>query len=158
MKFLTDTLFFATPLLWLGLALVLGIIEMTTFTFFLIWPALASVLMAILIWVMPDISFVYQIIFFSVLSVALTIPGRKWVHPNHPDKDKAFTLNDRTTAMIGMTGKVVACDGKTGRIVIHEAYWDAKWRSHTNARPGDSVRVVDASQQTLIVEGVDPTG
>ena len=73
---LLDFLDGISPWWWITLGVVLIGLEMTTMSFFLIWPGIAAVVIAILLWIAPGMSGEAQVALFAVLSVAFTWVGR----------------------------------------------------------------------------------
>ena len=65
-----------SPWYWVAFALALGALEMATFSFFLIWPALASLIVAILLAASPELSPAVQVSVFAIGAIFLTFAGR----------------------------------------------------------------------------------
>ena len=101
---LLDFLDGISPWWWITLGVVLIGLEMTTMSFFLIWPGIAAVVIAILLWIAPGMSGEAQVALFAVLSVAFTWVGRTIaeppLRPSGPARDQS-----RST---GCAGKRVA--------------------------------------------------
>lgn len=59
---------------WCGLGLVLLCLEMTTGTLYLLWLGIAALVMAVLNWLMPDLSVAVQALIYATLcAVALAL-------------------------------------------------------------------------------------
>lgn len=142
-----------SPWWWVAGALVLAIIEVLTFSFFLIWPGLAAVAVAILMWMVPDMSGTWQILSFSVLSVLFTLAGRHFVMTNTPVSD-APGLNQRSTQLVGRTAKVLDGfdGGGLGNVEVDGVRWRGRLAPGT-ARPeaGDVLEITEADGMTLIL-------
>ncbi len=146
-----DWLVGISPWWWFALGVVLGVLEMATMSFFLIWPALAALVMALVLVMVPDASGELQITVFAVLAVVFTLIGRALLN-RYGDGGGEVALNDRARMMIGRHGEVVAFRGPEGTVVIDDIRWQARWPAGQSAAPGDTVRVVDAEGMTLLVE------
>ena len=87
-----------SPWWWVAFGIGLAAAEMLVFSFFLMWPALAAIIMAVILWIMPTMQGELRVTLFAVLSVALIFVGRKLFQ----QKDEPDTgLNERTKQMIG---------------------------------------------------------
>ncbi|MEM1152308.1 MAG: hypothetical protein AAGI03_17475 [Pseudomonadota bacterium] len=96
----------ASPWWWVALALALGTVEVLTFSFFLIWPGLAALAVAIALWIFPDMSGSAQMLSFALLSAILTLGGRQWVLSKKPRSDNPG-LNNRASALIGRRATLI---------------------------------------------------
>ena len=65
----------ASPWWWIALAIALGAVEMLTFTYFLIWIALAALAVGLAMIAIP-LGGQEQVIAFALLSILFTIAGR----------------------------------------------------------------------------------
>lgn len=74
--FLTDI----SPWWWIAFGIALGVVEMATMSFFLIWPALAAIAVGLFLIVAPSTSGEIQIAVFAILAVVLTFAGRYLLH------------------------------------------------------------------------------
>ncbi|MEM6662022.1 MAG: NfeD family protein [Pseudomonadota bacterium] len=142
-----------SPWWWVAAALALGAIEILTFSFFLIWPALAALLVAIFMWMSPGMSGATQIFWFAILSVVLTLAGRYWVMTNKPTSDNP-PLNNRAAALIGR--QAVLLDGLTGRGVGNVEVDGIRWRARLAvdepaAEAGQSLSITDTEGMVLIL-------
>lgn len=146
-----------SPWWWVAGALALGIIEVLTFSFFLIWPALAAFAVAVLMWLFPDMSGTWQILLFSALSVLFTVAGRQIVMNNKPESD-APGLNERSAQLIGRTATVIDgfAGGGVGNVEIDGVRWRARMTPGAE-RPtaGQVLDIVDANGMTLILAPLD---
>jgi len=141
-----------SPWWWVALAVVLGAFEMATMSFFLIWPALAAALIALLLVAAPLASGATQIAAFAILSIVFTIIGRKLLHRVAGDKSAAEKLNSRSNLMIGRQGEVIEFTGPEGVVVIDGIHWRALWPVGVLASSGDTVSVEKAEGMTLYIQ------
>ena len=66
-----------SSLLWIGLAIVLGIIELMSTTFVIMWIAIAGVITGIIGFFIPN--FLIQVIVFTLISIVLLLITRPLV-------------------------------------------------------------------------------
>ncbi len=141
-----------SPWWWLSFAVVLGAVEMATMSFFLIWPALAAVIIAIWLTVLPGLSGEGQIAAFALLSILLTFLGRTLMTRFGDGAVENPTLNSRSNQMIDRHGKVVSFTGPEGDITIDGIRWRARWVDGSRSKPNDTVLVTGAEGMTLFVK------
>ncbi len=157
-----DVLGFLTgisPWWWVAAALALGTIEVLTFSFFLIWPALAALTVAILMWAFPGLAGSWQIVVFAVLSILYTLIGRQWVMSRQQASSENPELNQRSAALIGRRAVVLDgfADGHTGNVEIDGTRWRAQLSiEQPRPQPGDVLEVTGTNRMTLVVGPVPP--
>lgn len=142
-----------SPWWWVALALALAIIEMTTFSFFLIWPGIAAVFVAILMWIFPEMSGTWQILIFATVSVAFTLAGRWYVQNRKPESD-APGLNDRSEQLVGRTAVVIDgfAGGGLGNVEVDGVRWRGRMEEGSpRPEPGQVVDVTGAKGMTLVL-------
>ncbi len=140
-----------SPWWWVSFGVALAALEMIVASFFLIWPGLAAVIMAVLVWLMPSMLGEVQVVVFALLSILLFFLGRRIFQPN----DEPETgLNDRTKQLIGKHAKVVLFDHGEGRVEINGLQWVAKWDGDGTSTPGDTVIITAADGMSVRVEPV----
>lgn len=151
-----DVLEGLSPWWWVAAAFAVGALEMLTGTAVLIWVALASLLMAIILAVKPDLSGEVQITLFAVLSILFTFAGR-WILNRFGDGAETHaTLNQRSNHLVGRTAKVLDFDAGTqsGAIEVEGMRWRAEWATAPADASGETVRIKAANGMTLVVEPV----
>ncbi len=141
-----------SPWWWVAFALALGAIEMTTMSFFLIWPALAALCLGVLLAILPDLSGTAQIVIFAALGIAFTFIGRYLMSRFGDGAELAPTLNQRGNHFVGRTGKVLEFASGQGVIEVEGMQWRANWPEGKTAEIGAKVRIVKADGMTLHVE------
>ena len=62
----------ASPWWWVAFALTLGAFELMTFSYFLLWLALAALATGGALWLGPEMRGMLQVALFAFLSMALT--------------------------------------------------------------------------------------
>lgn len=144
----------ASPWWWVALAIAIGAIEMVTFTYFLIWLALAAFGTGVGLWLFPGMSGVAQLTLFAVLAVAFTVAGRYWLAHRRATPSDAPGLNRRSERVIGRTGKALDnFDGAEGAVLIDGVRWRARL-TNGPALKDQKVSVIDADGMTLICEAI----
>ena len=142
-----------SPWWWVAIAIVLGIIEVLTFSFFLIWPGLAALAMGALLWIAPDMKGSMQVLIFAILSVLFTIAGRYWI-VNRKPTDGRPQLNNRASALIGERAVVITGfeSGRAGTVEVNGIRWSARMPG-ASATPaaGDVFDIVDADGMVLVL-------
>ncbi len=144
-----------SPWYWLSFGIVVGVLEMATMSFFLIWPALAAMVMAVLLWIAPDLSPAIQITAFAVLSIALTLVGRKLIMQFGDGGGEETLINNRAAQLVGRTGKVIDAGALDGAVEVDGIRWRASWEKSPNLAEGALIKV-DANQgMTLEVSPIE---
>lgn len=150
-----DFLMDISPWWWVALALALGALEMATFSFFLIWPALAALIVAAFLAASPSLSPEFQLSAFAIASIALTFIGRQLFH-HYGDGggEEDALLNKRGARFIGRSGIVSEFSNGQGYVEIEGMRWRAIWAEDAHSKKGDEVRVTQANGLVLNVEPV----
>ncbi|WP_340110494.1 NfeD family protein [Pikeienuella sp. HZG-20] len=139
----------ASPWWWVALSVAIGVAEMLTFSYFLIWPALAALAVGGALWLAPELGGGVQLAIFAVLAVLFTVAGRVMLSRRRPAGGGA-RLNRRAAQMIGRTAKALsAFEHGEGVLLIDGVRWAARL-SEGEAKAGDALRVVGADGMTLI--------
>lgn len=142
-----------SPWWWVAAALALGTIEILTFSFFLIWPAIAAFLVAIFMWIFPEMSGAAQMLIFAVLSAVLTLVGRQWVMTRKPTSENPG-LNNRASALIGRNAVLIEDFSGTamGNVEVDGIRWRARLESEAaTAKTGASLRIMSADGMVLVL-------
>ncbi|NNU79504.1 NfeD family protein [Halovulum dunhuangense] len=139
-----------SPWWWVAFGITLGALEMATMSFFLIWPGLAAVLMAVLLAFLPGMPGTVQIAVYAALAVALTFAGRAYTRRFGDGGDTATVLNDRASQMVGRRGTLVSVEHGEAVVEIDGVRWRAILSGE--ATMGTDVRVTGAQGMTLNVE------
>ncbi len=134
---------------WLGLGLILIAAEVVAPGAFLLWMGIAAVVVALLVFVLPGLSLLAQVVLFVVLSVAAVLAYRKWFRKREEPSDRPL-LNQRGLQMIGRTADLdqAIADGR-GRIKLDDAFWVVEG---PDLPAGTRVRVVAIDGMTLKVQ------
>src|SRR5262245_15735419 len=111
------------PVHWLGLGLVLLIVEMATGTTYILWPAVAAFVTA-LVALMFQTSGIAEMALFAALIIALTYFGHPIVK-RWRNEHVAHGLNERNVTMIGKRGVVANFANGIGSVKIADTIWRA---------------------------------
>ena len=127
------------PQHWLVFGLILLIAEMASGTTYLLWPAVAAFLTA-LVSLTGATNWVADVAVFAVLVIALTAFGRPIVQ-RWREENKADGLNERSKTLIGTRGVITVFANGTGSVKIADTIWRVV--SDETLAPGQAV-VIDA--------------
>ena len=142
-----------SPWWWIAFAILLGIVEVLTFSFFLIWPALAAFAVGIVLWIAPELSGAGQVLIFAVLAVLFTVAGRYYT-VGRPTVSEKPALNSRSAQLIGQRAVVIDGfeAGRPGSVEVGGVRWRAVLAKDADVpQPGDVLDIADADGMTLIV-------
>ena len=89
---------------WIALAIALGAVEILTFTYFLIWIALAALTVGLAMVAFP-LGGQEQVVAFAVLSILYTLAGRFVLSKVRQTPSDTPGLNRRSEQLIGRKGK-----------------------------------------------------
>lgn len=133
---------------WLVLGLILLIAEMASGTTYLLWPAVAAFLTALLAWLAPT-GWAVEIAVFAVLILVLTYFGHPLVK-RFRQEGAANGLNERGAAMIGSRGVVASFANGAGSVKVQDTVWRAV--SDDPLEAGQEVEVLGVDGSTLRVK------
>jgi inner membrane protein len=134
---------------WLILAVGLMILEIFAPGAFFLWLAIASAAVGGLVWLLPSMSWEYQLLLFSVLSVISILIWRRYFRTQPADTDQP-ALNRRGEQYIGRTFTLdEPIVNGLGKIRVDDSTW--KIAGEDCAR-GTRIKVVGAEGTLLRVE------
>ncbi len=139
-----------SPYIWLGIALVLLVVEILTVGLTTIWFAIGALLAMTLAFCGAGVA--WQTTIFVVSSVLLLVFTRPLVQKYINSKRTKTNID----AIIGMTGKVVetinGIEG-TGTVVVEGKIWSARGEDEMTVIPADTlVTVREVSGVKLLVQ------
>ena len=119
-----------------------------------IWFGIAAVVVSILYWLFPSMSFTIQIVCWIVLSIGCTVVWFKLIKPLSIDKTQAGLSREAT---IGQVGMVIQTGMNHDQIrvrfpmpLLGSDEWNC--RTLTPVQVGDRVRVTDILGNDLVVQ------
>ncbi len=137
---------------WIIIGVLLLILELITGTTYILWPAVAALIVGFVIFIVP-LGWEMQFLLFFILSTALVIIGHTHIRPRI-GADKPSDLNDRARSMIGMRVSAIAdFEMGRGRVQVGDTQWRAAMTNGT-AKAGEELRVVSVKGTTLTVEAL----
>jgi membrane protein implicated in regulation of membrane protease activity len=142
-----------SPWWWVTFAIILGAAEMATMSFFLIWPALAGLVVGLILALMPALSGNLQIALFALLSVVFTFLGRSFIQRRGAG-DGPERLNARAGQMVGRHGETLSASGPEGTVIVDDIRWQARWADGQSGSEGQAIRVTGTDAMVLLVENV----
>ena len=137
-----------TPFYWLIFGLLLLICEIAAPGAYFLWSGIAAIVVAILLLSFPSMTFLWQIILFSALSVVAVIAYKRYLK-QHPSTSDEPALNRRAERYVNQTFTLAEpiVSGK-GTLKVD----DSTWEIHGADAPiGSQVRVTAATGQVLTV-------
>ena len=142
-----------SPWWWVALGVFLAALEMVVFSFVLIWPGLAAIMMAIILWIAPGMLGELQVALYAVLSIVLMFAGRGLVS-KFGDGGPETKLNSRTEQIVGHQAKVVDFELGEGHIEINGLRWAATWPEGQTSEAGKIVKITAAHGMSVQVENL----
>ncbi|MCJ9428875.1 NfeD family protein [Kordiimonas marina] len=133
----------------IALAVFLGL-EMAMPGIVFLWLAIASGVMAAVVFILPDMSWEWQMVWFSILSVISVFMGRQFIRKHGEIPSENENLNRRSAALVGRTVKVASAiqDGR-GKVKVGDSLWTALG---PDAAEGTKVVIKSATSTELHVE------
>ncbi|AXQ21489.1 NfeD family protein [Acinetobacter wuhouensis] len=146
--------FIFEPWHWFVLGILLILSELILPAFAALWFGIAAIVVSILYWLFPSMSFTFQIVCWIVLSIICTVVWFKFVKPLSIDKTKAGLSREATIGQIGM---VIQTGLHHEQILVRfpmPVLGSDEWncRSLSPVQVGDRVRVTDILGNDLVVQ------
>ncbi len=126
---------------WLGAGALLLVLELSSGSGYLLWPAASAVAVGLLTLVTP-LGGIGQVVVFTALTIASTYIGRRYLKPAAamPGPD----LNDKVARLVGRTGEVAhAFSHGRGRVFVDGSEWAADADEDDGLAKGARVQVVE---------------
>ena len=136
----------------LGMLLVMAEIFIPSFTVF--WFGLGAIVVALILWLLPDLAFSWQLFVWAIASIVFTVLWFKFFKPLMTDRTKAGISRE---AALGESGQVIKVpeEGRRGIVRFATPLLGAEeWPFICNQEvvSGDRVFVKEISGNTLLVE------
>ncbi len=142
------------PYIWLVLAVVLGIVEVSTAQLVSIWFVVAAVITSICAATFLSGSIIWQIVVFVLTSAVCLLLTRPIVRKIRK-VDKTKTNSDRYIGRVGTVTVDINWQTSTGQVEVDGARWSAKSADNSFIKAGTTVVVEDIQGVRLVVI---PTG
>lgn len=140
-----------SPWWWVAFGIGLGAVEMATMSFFLIWPALAALIVALVVAMVPTLSGEALVSIWAILSIALTFAGRSLMNRFGDGGEPQSNLNSRSKQLIGRKAKVLTWELGEGAVEIDGMRWRAVADNGGTFIVDTPVSIIKADGMTLTV-------
>ena len=139
---------------WLVFGMLLIMAEMFIPSFTVFWFGLGAVVVALILWLLPDMAVSWQLFIWAVASIVFTILWFKLFKPLMTDRTKAGISRE---AILGESGQVIKMPEADRRGIVRfttPLLGSDEWPfiCEQEVDSGDRVFVKDVSGNTLIVE------
>ena len=146
--------FIFEPWHWFVLGILLILSEVRRPACAALWFGIAAVVVSILLWLFPSMSFTLQIVSWIILSIVCTVAWFKFIKPLSIDKTKAGMPREATVGQTGMVIQVgLAHDQIRVRFpmpILGSDEWNC--RTLSPVQVGDRVKVTDILGNDLVVQ------
>lgn len=142
------------PYIWLVLAVVLGIVEVSTAQLVSIWFVIAAVITSVCAATFLSGSIFWQIVVFVVSSGLCLVFTRPIVRKIRKF-DKTMTNSDRYIGKVGVVTADIDWQASTGQVEVDGARWSAKSTVNSIIKAGTSVIVDEIQGVRLVVTPID---
>ena len=137
---------------WWILALVLIIVEVLVPGTFFLWMGVAALVLGVLAWLLPGMSWELQLMLFALLSLVAIVGWRAWQR-RHPEVTDQPALNRRGEQYIGRVFELdTAIENGYGKVRVGDSLWRVRG---DDAPAGQRVRVKATDGVILVVEPAD---
>lgn len=144
-----------TPWHWLTLAAILAAFELTSMSFFLLFPAAAAGATALAVWLEPELDWRLQVLAFAALSVAATAIGRALLR-KYRGGDGPLLVNARGRLYSGRRLRLgEALENGRGRVRLDDTWWTAESETGETIAAAALVEIVRVDGATVKVRPVD---
>jgi membrane protein implicated in regulation of membrane protease activity len=120
---------------------------------YLLWPGIAAIVIGLVVAVVPDMGWQYQLVGFGVLAIVASLAGRRWATQRGVLSDRP-QLNRRSEQYVGRRALVAdAFVGGRGPILLDDTRWSAETTDGSNPGKGANVEIIAADGVLLKVRG-----
>ena len=138
---------------WLVVALVVSAVELIAPVTYFLWIGAAAAVTALVVFVVPDLSWQAQSVIFSVLAVASVILSRKYLVKRQTVSEQPG-LNRRAEQYIGRKVTLSeAIEQGEGKVRMDDTHWKVRG---PELAAGTEVRIKGAIGSVLEVEPLSP--
>jgi len=135
---------------WIILGVGLLILELVTGTTYILWPALAALVVGVLA-LTSMFGWEMQFVLFFLISAVLLVVGHTHVRPRMKGGEPS-DLNDRARSLLGLRVEAVTdFELGQGRVQVGDTQWRARIKEG-NPKAGSELQVKSVKGTTLIVE------
>jgi membrane protein implicated in regulation of membrane protease activity len=137
------------PWHWFVVAVILIVLEVLTVSGFLLGMAIAALVVAAMLFLIPALVWGWQLLWFGLLAMVLTLGYRKFFRSVNDATDNPL-LNDRAAQLVGKTFVLGIDLDRSGADMLG----DTRWSLSCNGRiaKGTRVKVVGVDGMVLNVQ------
>jgi len=136
---------------WLILGLALLVLELTAPFMFFLWLGISAIVTALVLFFVPEMTWQFQFLLFSVLSITSVVISRKYFSRN-PLTSELPKLNRREQQYVGRVFTLIEpITNGYGKISVDDSQWQVKG---PKLAEGELVKVVAADGGIFEVEPV----
>lgn len=139
------------PYVWLGLAVVLAVIEISTTQLVSLWFVIGSAVTAVCSATFLKDKLIWQIVLFLVVSTVALILTRPLVKKLKSSSGNVSTNSDRNIGKEGIVIVDINDQEGTGQVKVGTERWSAKSTDGTVIKAGKQVRVTGIEGVKLLV-------
>jgi membrane protein implicated in regulation of membrane protease activity len=137
---------------WIALGAALLAVEVATGSGWLLWPAAAAGITALLV-TFGGLDLAQAALVFALLTISLALLARRYL-PKSLVRHTGHDINDNIARLVGHHGNVVgAFKGRSGRVFIDGKEWAAELDEGEGLEAGARVEVTGVSGAHLRVRG-----
>lgn len=146
--------FIFEPWHWFVLGVALMLLELILPMFAALWFGLAALVVGIIVFLFPSMSFAVQIWLWIILSIACTVLWFKWIKPLSVDKTKAGLPREATIGQVGIVIQVGLMHDQVRVRFTLPVLGSDEWNCRTlqSVQIGDRIIVTDISGNDLVVK------
>lgn len=138
-------------ILWLGVALALLAVELTTTELVSIWFSSAALLVGIVTAIFPSLHLVWQMLIFAVCAVGLLILTRPFVKKFLKREKKHSTNLELIIGQTGIVEEDIDNDRNEGAAKVKGIVWNARSQNGEKIPTGTLVQIESLDGNKLIV-------
>ncbi|MBL5859611.1 NfeD family protein [Serratia sp. T13T92] len=138
---------------WVSLGGLLLAAEMLGASGYLLWSGVSAVIVGVIIWLLPELSWEWQGGLFAVMTIAVAYLWWYWLRKRPAATSGSPVLNQRNRQLIGTRATLTeAMHNGHGRINIADSSWRAQ--ANEDLPIGTEVEVVAVEGTTLVIRAI----
>ncbi|HEJ9058957.1 TPA: NfeD family protein [Serratia fonticola] len=138
---------------WISLGGLLLAAEMLGASGYLLWSGVSAVIVGVIIWLLPELSWEWQGSLFAMMTIAVAYLWWYWLRKRPTTTSGSPVLNQRNRQLIGTRATLTeAMHNGHGRINIADSSWRAQ--ANEDLPIGTEVEVVAVEGTTLVIRAI----
>lgn len=139
---------------WISLGGLLLAAEMLGASGYLLWSGVSAVIVGVIVWLLPELSWEWQGSLFAVMTIAVAYLWWYWLRKRPTATSGSPVLNQRNRQLIGTRATLTeAMHNGLGRINIADGSWRAQ--ANEDLPIGTEVEVVAVEGTTLVIRAIN---